>query len=343
MKLESPSFWYGTSGVAARTGWVSYALLPLSCLYRAIKVCHQLTRRPQRAPVPVICVGNINIGGTGKTPTVIAVMDVVRKMGLAHNPAFLLRGYGGSLKGPLRVESGRYNPAHIGEEALLLAKSGAAATYISANRHAGALYAAREGVDFIVMDDGLQNRSLSSDVRLIVVNGAMGFGNGHVFPAGPLRENIRDGLKKAHAVILIGEDIRGVSRIIEDAGVPIIRASVHTAPSDIPPHDKQYLAFAGIGYPQKFYDYARDDLRLAVSETHNFGDHHDYSAADIEMLREKAAALGLALLTTEKDMLKIRSLYGTEVNDIYTLPISLQFEQSGEALLAALLKGAVRS
>jgi tetraacyldisaccharide 4'-kinase len=338
MKLEAPPFWYNDDGYSA--GWYEAALLPFSWFYQAGSALHGFLKKPRAAGVPIICVGNINIGGTGKTPTAIALMEVVKRSGLARNPAFLLRGYGGSLKGPLLVNAGQYSAAHVGEEALMLCKH--APTYVAADRYAGACYARENGVDLIIMDDGLQNRRLISDLKLVVVNGTMGFGNGHVFPAGPLRESVASGLAKTDAVILVGYDVNSISDIVHDMHVPLLQAEIATNPDFIPPREKRYLAFAGIGYPQKFYDYAAHVLGLTIVETHDFGDHHHYSSADIALLRDKAQAGNLALLTTEKDIQKLRSIPDSSGLDIHTIPIDLQFtdkDQIVSLLASAIGKG----
>jgi tetraacyldisaccharide 4'-kinase len=273
----------------------------------------------------VLCIGNINAGGSGKTPAAIAVMRLLKASNHFKRPVFLLRGYGGSLKGPLRVDPATYNPSHVGEEALLL--STIAETYIAADRYAGAAYAAAQGADMIIMDDGLQNASLRSDMKLVVVSGAMGFGNGHLIPAGPLRETLASGLQKADGFLLIGDDTRGILGVLPE-DKPVFHGRIITPPEHIPSKDHAYLAFAAIGYPQKFFDYVRDILSLNIAETKSFADHHHYSESDILSYVERAKARNLKLLTTEKDAQTLRRLKGFDDADIVVLPMSVSFESS---------------
>ncbi len=337
MTLKTPSFWYPHHGQP--NSLLSTILRPLSWLYALGRAIHVKVTTPQKAPCPVICIGNLNTGGSGKTPSALAIMALVKTHKLAKNPAFLLRGYGGTLKGPLKVEPTLHNARHVGEEALLLCR--AEQTFIAQDRYNGACYAAAQGVDLLIMDDGLQNRSLEADLKLVVINGKMGFGTGLMLPAGPLREPLASGLARADGFIIIGDDQHNViTRLPTDK--PYFKAKITTNKKDIPDTTKRYLAFAGLGYPQKFFDYLRDNLKLNVIETIAFQDHHPYNENDLNNLRNKAIKTNANLITTEKDALQINYISSAANLNITALPITLQFDTPAD--ISTLLKqGAARN
>ncbi len=300
MRFKTPSFWYRDP--ESQPALAEKLLAPLAFLYRIGYEIHQRSKKPRSFDIPILCIGNINAGGTGKTPTALALMDVIRKNKIAANPFFLLRGYGGGDPGPLLVEPAKHTAWNTGDEALLLAAK--APTIVSVDRAAGAELAIRKQSDFIVMDDGLQNPGIKKDIQIIVVNGDMGFGNGKMMPAGPLREPLQHGFKKADAYILIGEDkLQSLSAI--PAAKPVFRAKLAPDEATLPPKDRKYLAFAGLGYPGKFFSFLKQDLGLNIAGVKAFADHYPYQDSDLQNLREQADALGAALLTTEKDFLRL--------------------------------------
>jgi tetraacyldisaccharide 4'-kinase len=214
--LKAPDFWWREPGLAAQ------ALAPLSRLYGAI-AAHRMARPGVRAAVPVICVGNVTVGGAGKTPTALALAAMLAEMG--RRPFVLMRGYGGRLPGPVRVEPERHGPADVGDEALLLAR--AAPTIVSRDRPTGAALAVAQGADVILMDDGLQNPSLAKDLTLAVFDGAVGVGNGLCLPAGPLRAPLAAQWPRIDAAIVIGNGAPG-DAVAAQAGlsVPVFRAAL---------------------------------------------------------------------------------------------------------------------
>lgn len=321
MSFKTPSFWYRRAD--SKAPLMEIFLQPFAWIYGLGIMIHHMFKVPVSMDIPVICVGNINAGGTGKTPSAIALMALIQDQFSDKSPCFLTRGYGGALRGPALVDPAIHTPYLVGEEALLLADQ--ATTYMAARRLDGAGYAASQGADVIVMDDGFQNRSLSAAANIIVVNGAMGFGNGLQIPAGPLRENLRDGLERADAFVILGDDERGISDILPPSK-PVFKATIETAEKNCPPKDKRYLAFAGLGYPQKFFDYARNDLGLSIKATESFADHHAYTIDDIAALLDMAQKDGLSLLTTEKDYQHLKTLDLPKGAEIFTLPISLAWD-----------------
>lgn len=313
--MRAPNFWKH-KGVVARL------LSPLGMLYGASVAFKAAFASPYRAPMPVICIGNLTAGGSGKTPIAIAVGKMLQARGKA--PVFLTRGYGGKAGAPLLVKP-HQSVRITGDEAQLLARI--APTIVSRDRAIGAARAAEEKADVLVMDDGFQNFALAKTLSLVVVDGGGGFQNGLVLPAGPLREPVAQGLKRADAVIIVGE---GAPDLAGYAG-PVLRA--HLAPL---PHDfagRSVFAFAGIGRPQKFFDTLKA-VGAFVKGTQDFADHHVYDAQDLQGLRDQAK--GDLLVTTEKDLVRIPQ---GQRHGIAALAVEARFDDV--AALQALLAKAV--
>lgn len=323
--MKPPAFWFRPPGAAA------WALRPLGALYQWAGAARRRTASPQRLPVPVICVGNLSLGGTGKTPVALALLARLAAMGL--RPQALSRGYGGAAKGPLRVDPARHGAFEVGDEPLLLAR--AAPVWVARDRAAGGLAAAEAGAGCVVMDDGHQNPHLVKDLSLIVADGGVGFGNGQVFPAGPLRESVKTGLARADAVIVVGEDVHGVARIAAERGLPALTARLAPDPAAAAAlKGRRLLAFAGIGRPQKFFDTAAA-VGADVVESVAFPDHHPFAAAELAALQKRAAALGAELATTEKDRVRLPPALRDAVA---VLPVNLLWDDDGalDALLERL-------
>ena len=250
---------------------------------------------PHRPRAKVVCVGNLTAGGTGKTPIAIAVARALIARGT--RPVILSRGYGGRMKGPAVVDPAHDTANETGDEALLLAA--AAPVVVARDRRAGAVRADEEGADVIVMDDGHQNFSVAKDLSLVVIDGAVGFGNGRVLPAGPLREPVAQGLARADAVILVGDGTPALSGF---AG-PVLRARL--TPVDVfGLKGARVVAFAGIGRPKKFFESLRV-LGADLLETREYADHHAYTASEIARLKSKARGTDAVLITTEKDFVRL--------------------------------------
>jgi tetraacyldisaccharide 4'-kinase len=292
--MRAPEFWHDDRGHLAQ-----HLLAPLSAAFGAAARLRARMTRPWRAPVPVICVGNLTVGGAGKTPTVLALAR--RLQGQALRVGCLSRGYGGSLRGPVEVDRNRHTAREVGDEPLLLAE--AAPTWIARDRKDGARVAIAEGVDALILDDGLQNRALVQDTALVVVDGGYGFGNGRLLPAGPLREPVDAGLKRAAAVILIGEDRQGLATRI-GARAPVLAARL------VPDEDarrlagRKVLAFAGIGRPGKFFE-TLEGLDARLVERVEFADHHRYTADEAMRLVEAAQRQDAVPVTTAKDFVRL--------------------------------------
>ncbi|MBI3506421.1 MAG: tetraacyldisaccharide 4'-kinase [Proteobacteria bacterium] len=286
--MRAPEFW--TSG-----GIAGVLLAPLGAACALGGAMRRAVATPWKAPVPVICIGNLTLGGAGKTPTVAAI--VARLIARGRRPAILSRGYGGSERGPLRVDPAAHDAARVGDEPLLLAAS--APVYVGGDRAASARLAVAGGADILVLDDGFQNPGLFKDRSLVVIDGAVGFGNGRVFPAGPLREPVSWGAARAQACALIGGDRHNAAA---STGLPVLRADL--VADDAALAGRRVLAFAGIGRPGKFFD-TLAQVGAIVAATREFADHHPYTRAEIESLIAQALHLDAIPVTTAKDMMRI--------------------------------------
>lgn len=287
--MRAPDFW-------AQRGGPGRCLAPLGLLVGAAARLRRGWSTPWRAPVPVICVGNLVAGGAGKTPVALELGIDLREQGRSVH--FLSRGYGGRLTGPVRVDPARHTAREVGDEPLLLAEI--APCWVARNRASGARAAIDAGADILVMDDGYQNNTLEKTVNLLVVDGGYGFGNGRVIPAGPLREALGDGLSRADAVVLMEPDECGVSATLKEAGVRVFGARLTLLPSAQRLAGKKVLGFAGIGRPEKFFA-TLEELGCVVVARHGFDDHHAFTPDEIMRLAEDANAAGAVPVTTTKD------------------------------------------
>lgn len=321
--MRPPSFW---SRPPAKPGLTARLLAPIAALYGAV-VKARLKRTPQYRPaVPVICIGNLTLGGAGKTPVAMAVID--RLIAMRASPVALSRGYGGSLEGPIAVEPDHL-ASEVGDEPKLLARH--APAIIAKDRAAGARACIEAGAGVIVMDDGFQNPSVAKDLSIAVVDSESGFGNGRVFPAGPMRESAKDGLARADAVVLMG---RGPF----DPGHPnTLRANLRAPLASIF-DGRRVVAFAGIGRPEKFFQ-SLEKAGAEIAAVFSYPDHYAFDDNDIERMRSLAAARGAVLATTEKDYVRISPRLR---RGILTLAVEARFEDE-RALDGLLAKALLRA
>jgi tetraacyldisaccharide 4'-kinase len=332
--MREPSFWWRAPGIEAAL------LAPFAATYGAV-AAQRLRRSGRKIGIPVICIGNLTVGGAGKTPTALAFAQILIAAG--QHPFFLSRGYGGRLSGPLRVEPLRHCADDVGDEPLLLART--APTIIARDRAAGAEAAQAAGSSVIIMDDGFQNPSLAKDFSVLVVDGRRGIGNGRVIPAGPLRAPLQAQLGRAHAVLVIGVASPLSSSVIAAAtarGIPIFHGWLEPDRNAIAAlGGKRVLAFAGIGDPDKFFT-TLTEAGIDVAARSGFPDHHRYSRAEAEALLAQAASEDLLPVTTEKDLARM-----VGVDDLAALakatrplPVTLRIDEEDalQKLLLAVLK-----
>ena len=301
---------------------ISAALSPLGALYALSVRAKMAGAKPYRAKARVLCVGNLTAGGSGKTPIAIALGLMLAARG--KRIAFLSHGYGGRLHGPLQVDSARHSAADVGDEALLLAAK--APTIVARNRADGARLADSLRLDIIVMDDGFQNFQLAKDVSLIVIDAELGFGNRRLIPAGPLRERPEDGLKRADALVLMGD---GEPKLPPFAGSVFRARTLPLAPDALA--GRAVFAFAGIGRPEKFFQTLRG-MGARVLGMRALPDHHRYTSIELAALRALAESFAALLVTTEKDFVRIAEL---DRRAILPVPVHAVFEQDPD--LSALL------
>lgn len=318
MNLKPPSFWNHPS-------LLSKMLFPLSWVVSCIGRLRHTFVKPHKVSVPVICVGNVTIGGTGKTPLVIALVTFLKRMG--HVPHILSRGYGAKFKTPLLVDSHTNYVSEVGDEPLLLAK--VAPTWVYPDRRLSAELAIKNGATILLMDDGFQNPKLHKDLHLLVIDGKQGFGNGQVLPSGPLREPLEQALDRADALIVYNASATTLPRT-----KPVFTVQMFAEKTPIA--GRNYIAFAGIGNPQKFFD-SLSEKKFPLLHTISYPDHFAYNNKVLEKLLKLANQNKATLITTEKDALKIPvKLLGS----IEVFPIQTQFDfpESFEDWLKSYLK-----
>lgn len=326
---RAPAFW---AGPPDRPKWLARLLTPLGALY-AIATARQVQFPGYAAQIPVICIGNLNAGGTGKTPTTIALIGYLAQRGAA-SVHVVSRGHGGRLAGPVQVNPSKHSAADVGDEPLLLAAF--APTWVAKNRASGVQAAERAGASVILLDDGFQNPTVTKSLSIVVVDAAYGFGNGRCMPAGPLREPVKAGLARADLLLSIGVPAdQAQFHRTWGAKITLPHLKGHLAPLKMGMdwHGLRALAFAGIGHPEKFFATLRAE-GATLAAIVPLDDHQPLSTGLMMRLAAQAKSLNAQLVTTEKDAIRLPDGYRDQV---LTLPVRLQV-QDWSPLDAALTK-----
>lgn len=314
--MKAPSFWFDK-----KSFW-SIFLKPLGEIYHFLSWISKIFSKTQKVTIPVICIGNLTLGGAGKTPTSIKIAELLIANG--YRVSFLSRGYKGKIKKPTKVNLKKHTYTETGDEPLLLAKT--APTWISKNRKKGALEIVKENkTDIIILDDGFQNTSIYKDLSIIVVDGPVGFGNECIFPAGPLRQSLSSGINKADIFLIIGNDTKLVQdRFFKDKNTFL--GKIETSLPKYFSSDKKYIAFAGIGRPKKFFDSLKTHKINTIKEI-SFPDHYSYKKRDIEQLINISKQTGTSFITTTKDHVKLPSFFKKQI-EVVSMAITIDNEKA---------------
>lgn len=313
--MREPAFWHRPPSLT------SLLLTPLGALYGLV-AGQRMRGEGIDAGIPVICVGNYHVGGAGKTPAVLALTKLLRDLG--ETPVVLSRGYGGRLRGPVMVDPARHQAADVGDEPLMLART--VPVVVARDRVDGVALAKSQGASVILMDDGFQNPAIAKDASLIVIDGQRGLGNARVFPAGPLRAPLRPQLERTDALIVVGDGSAAapVAAAIAAQGKPVLSAHLKANEASVKSlRGKRVLAFAGIGDPVRYFKTLRA-CGIDVVAERAFPDHHPFLESEIESLLAEARRDSLTLVTTEKDLARLRKAEGAK--DIVSFPVTLEFD-----------------
>ena len=288
--------------------FITYALYPISYLYRIIIRIRFISTRPKKVSIPVISVGNLSVGGTGKTPIVRYIVNFFQEHGV--ETATILRGYKGKIKHTIKVDYSIHKAEDVGDEAILHSIDGN--TWVSPNRYLGAQEAIKDGAEVIILDDAHQNFSLQKDISLIVVDGTEMFANEYLLPSGPLREDIKSGLRRADGIIICGENEFLHSEIINSNKPIFYNKFIPKINLDKFKNSNVY-AFCGIGNPRRFFK-TLEDNGVKVVKKKIFQDHHTYKDTEVDNILKASSKLNLVAITTEKDITKIKKEYHKKIS-----------------------------
>lgn len=297
--MNTPFFW-------RRINIISILLYPVSIIYNlSYRFRCFINFKKYKSKTPVICIGNLVVGGAGKTPTALFVSKFLRRNGKSY--CFLSKGYKGNIKNPTRVDLNSHTAKDVGDEPLLLAEYGD--TYVSKNRVDGLKYinSLIGKYDYIIMDDGLQNPTFEKDYSIVVINGKSGFGNNMLFPSGPLRERLRSIKNKIDMVAIIDEDCHGIVNLCKKYN---LRYSLLETKYNLQKYlyENRFIAFSGIANPNKFFD-SLDECSIKTVKNVTFPDHYLFHNADIEILIDMTKNWKYKLITTKKDWVRLKKKY----------------------------------
>ncbi len=306
--MKTPIFWYKKKNI------FSLLLIPFSFIWLIGSFLNK--KKAVRYDIPIIKIGNVVAGGAGKTPTVLSLSE--KLISSKINVHIICRSYKSSVNKSVQVNTKIHTYKEVGDEALMCAA--VAPTWVGKKRSDSINNAINNGADLIILDDGLQDESIYSNLNIIVFNGFQGIGNGRIIPAGPMRENLNKAINKSHLALIIEEDKNNISKLINKS-LPIIHSNLIIEDKYINNFkNKNVIAFCGIGYPEKFYNSLKK-IGCKILYTKSFPDHYHYSEKDIKYLLKKSHELNSLLITTEKDHIKIMKDFK---NRIYYFPIKIE-------------------
>jgi len=312
LSRQMPKFWQKKSTFASI---IPDLLIPFSVVYYSIVLFRNRRIKPEKLSIPVICAGNLTVGGAGKTPLALKIAQEIKKLS-QKKIAFISRGYGGNNQEPLQVDPASHSATDVGDEPLLLARI--AETWVGKDRLQTAKAAIENGAKILIMDDGLQNHAIIKDLSFAAVDGGFGLGNALVIPAGPLREPLMKGLKRTDAVIFIGDD--------KNDELPFLSRYARAIRATLQPTDaknlkgKKAIAFAGIGRPEKFFE-TLENIGIQLIDKIAFPDHRFYRRVELIELAARAEKLDCILITTEKDHVRLPANFQEK---ILALPVQLE-------------------
>ena len=324
MPIKTPHFWTELS-------WQSVILFPVSYIWRFGHYAQQKILNTKETEIPVICVGNLTVGGSGKTPVVITLCRFLS--GIGKSTSILTRGFGGKEKGPIFVSTNLHQSLDVGDEPLMMAHS--LDVCVSRNRPLGANHILdKKKYDCIVMDDGLQNPTLKKDLNIAVFDGKYGIGNGFLLPAGPMRQKLEVGIQNIDLVIFNGKDETGLGQKIPP-NIPIFTGELQPDEEIVEKmKNRRVYGFAGIGNPPRFFKTLNDIGTDLVGEAH-FADHHPYTDADLTQLYEEAMQSGAELVTTQKDWMRLPTDWRDRV---LTVPVRIHFSADDTIKIVSFLE-----
>tara|TARA_A100001037_G_scaffold272715_1_gene269082 strand:+ start:49 stop:1047 length:999 start_codon:yes stop_codon:yes gene_type:complete len=330
--MKAPEFWSNDNSI------LPTILTPIGGIYDACARARTAFSTANKAPLPVICVGNVVVGGAGKTPCTMALLTRLRAAGVDSHA--ISRGYGGRVTGPVRVDPATHRARDVGDEPLLLAT--VAPTWVASDRFAATRQAAEAGARLVVLDDGLQNPTLEKDLSLLVIDPTNGVGNGRILPAGPLREPLARALDRVQAVIVLdgaatGQD-GGWPQTIDrlHPGLPVFRARLTPEMEAVRLLEQPVIAFAGLGRPEKFFSLLHG-MGCDLAGTYAFADHHRYSPDEIMKIVEEATSKGARPVTTAKDAVRL-PVEAAGMVDVIHVVVEFEDEAGIDALLHPFLK-----
>lgn len=288
--MKTPAFWMRRTKLA-------YLLWPLSAVYEMVYVLKRAYTVQIKLPVPVVCIGNITAGGSGKTPFALHIGKLLREKGC--EAWYVSRGYGGFEEGPLQVDLAKHKSFQVGDEPLLLAQ--VLPTVIGKDRMKTAFHAINNGAKLLIFDDGFQNKKIFKNISYLVLDGRIGVGNGFLLPAGPLRERLDYALARTHSVVMINPTTSSVA-LPEEKPTLFARTKVTGLAEKL--RGQKVVAFCGIAYPEKFRR-TLQEIGASILSFTEFADHQHYYYNTLMPLIEEASKEKAYLVTTAKDAVRL--------------------------------------